>query len=95
MYNQYRNMCNAQGARALLKSPVMPNPNLAVADDDYKADVPVLIFTQQHQPAQRPVTVNPYTLPYEKTAVKGAGDSLSEADFVTNNFDIGAPFGSV
>ena len=92
--NQYRNTVNALAFKALRKNPQDPAENLGIGADEYRADVPLVIFTEQHLPAQRPVVVNPYSLPYEKTAVKGAGDTLSIANFETADFDIGAPFDS-
>ena len=92
--NQYRNTVNALGFKSLFKSPMTPAENLGIGSDEYHADVPLVIFTEQHQPAQRPLVVNPYSLPYEKTAVKGAGDNLSMADFETSDFDIGMPYDS-
>ena len=95
MENVYRGIVNAQGRKSLLKCPVMPDKSLGIGADEYLADVPLLIFTEQHLPAQRPVVVSPYSLPYEKTAQKGAGDAVSIEMFDTANFDIGEPFTGV
>lgn len=94
MEETYRPMVNAHGLKALLKTPQDPNENLGIGDDDYRADVPLVIFTEQHLPAQRPVVPSPYSLPYEKTAIKGANDSLSMENFETDNFSLGLPFDS-
>ena len=95
MFPDYRKMCNAQALKNLCKAPTLPAENLGVGEDEYHADVPLVIFANQHLPAQRPLVVNPNTLPYEKTAANGAGDRLTMDDFTTNDFQIGEPFGSV
>lgn len=95
MFPVYRNMQNSLALKSLLKAPEIPAENLAIGEDEYHADVPLLIFTEQHLPAQRPMVVSPYSLPYEKTAAKGAGDTLSMEDFPTTNFDLGNPFESL
>ena len=92
MYPVYRKMLNAHGLSVLTKAPVMPNPNLAIAGDDEMEDIPLLIFRDQHQPMPAPVMEHIYNLPYEKTAAKGANDTLSMADFETENFGLGAEY---
>ena len=93
--NKYRGIVNALGLKSLLKTPMNPDKALGVGDDEYRADVPLVIFTEQHLPAQRPVVVSPYSLPYEKTAVKGSGDAVSIEQFETADFNIGEPFAGV
>lgn len=95
MENAYRGIVNALGRKSLLKTPVNPAKALGVGDDEFRSNVPLLIFTEQHLPAQRPVVVSPYSLPYEKTAVKGAGDAVSIEQFETADFSIGEPFAGV
>ena len=92
MYNGYRNIFNGHALRSLLKGPVMPNPNLAIADDDEMSNVPLLIFRDQHLPIPGPTVESIYNLPYEKTAKKGANDTLSMEDFVTDDFQLGAEY---
>ena len=92
MYPVYRSMINAHGLAAMLKAPVMPNPNLAVANDDEMSNVPLVIFREQHLPMPGPTMEHIYNIPYEKTAAKGANDTLSMDDFVTDNFDLGAEY---
>lgn len=85
----YRNLQNAFGLKALTKQAVMPNPNLAIADDDEMMNVPLLIFRDQHLRMPGPVTEDIISLPYEKTAVKGANDTLTIQDFPTDDFQLG------
>lgn len=87
----YRNVQNAFGAKALLKAPHMPNPNLAIAGDDEMMNIPLLIFRDQHLRMPTAVTEDVLTMPYEKTAIKGSGDTLSLEDFETQNFTLGPP----
>ena len=92
MYPVYRSMINAQGLRTLLKNPVMPNPALAVAGDDEMSNVPLVIFRDQHLPIPSPTMEHVYNLSYEKTAAKGANDTLSMEDFVTDDFNLGSEY---
>ena len=92
MYPVYRNIINAQGLNALLKNPVMPNPNLAIANDDEMSNVPLVIFRDQHLPMPGATMEAIYNMSYEKTAKKGAGDTLSMDDFVTDDFNLGAEY---
>lgn len=92
MFPGYKNIVNALGLKSLLKTPVMPNPNLAIADDDEMSDIPLLIFTHQNPRPVAPVVPNITELPYEKTAVKGANDTLDMKDFVTDDFNLGAVY---
>ena len=92
MYPAYRSMINAQGYNALAKLPVMPNPNLAVANDDEMSNVPLVIFRDQHLPMPGATMEAIYNLPYEKTAKKGANDTLSMDDFVTDDFNLGSEY---
>lgn len=92
MYPIYKRMVNAFALKALTKMPLDPIANLGVADDEHLESVPLVIFTEQHLEAQRPLVVNPYSQPYEKTVEKGAGDTLTMDDFVTDDFDIGTPY---
>ena len=89
MYNGYRKIFNGHGLKALLKAPEMPNPNLAIADDDEMSNVPLTIFKDQHLPMPGPTVESVYNLPYEKTAKKGANDTLSMDNFVTDDFNLG------
>lgn len=85
----YRNLQNAFGLKALTKQAVMPNPNLAIAGDDEMMNVPLLIFRDQHLRIPGAVTEDIISMPYEKTAVKGANDTLSIEDFTTTDFQLG------
>lgn len=95
MKPEYRDMMNAQGLKSLLKIPEMPNPALAVAGDDEMSNVPMVIFTYQGPRPATPVVEKLTTLPYEKTAIKGANDTLSMDDFPTDDFDLGAEYASI
>lgn len=95
MFNGYKNILNAQGLKSLLKRPTMPNKNLAIGDDDEKSDIPLLIFREQGTMPNTCVVPRYAELPYEKTAVKGANDTLSTDNFVTDDFDLGAPYDSI
>lgn len=92
MFPIYRNMINGQALKALCKCPVMPNPNLAVANDDEMSNVPLVIFRDQHLPMPAPTMEHIYNLSYEKTAKKGVNDTISLEDFVTDDFDLGAEY---
>lgn len=89
MEGYYKNLQNAFALKALTKQAVMPNPNLAIAGDDEMMNVPLLIFRDQHLRMPGPVTEDIISLPYEKTAVKGANDTLSIEDFQTTDFQLG------
>lgn len=80
---------NAHALKALIKPAIMPAPALAVAGDDEMSNVPLLIFRDQHLKIPGPVMPDLQKLPYEKTAVKGAGDTLSMEDFETDMFSLG------
>ena len=95
MKPEYRSMMNAQGLKALLKAPEMPKPALAIAGDDEMSNVPMVIFTYQSPRPAVPVLEKLTTLPYEKTAAKGANDTLSMDDFPTGDFDLGANYASI
>lgn len=87
-----RPLQNAFALKAIMKNPVMPNKNLAVAGDDEMSNVPLVIFRDQHQPMPAPVLPNVMDISYEQAAVKGAGDTLSMDDFVTDDFAIGPAY---
>lgn len=95
MLEGYRNMQNAHGLKALLRNPEFPNRNLAVGNDEEMSSVPILIFRDPSLPLPGPVTENPLYTPYEKTAVKGAGDTLSLDCFVTDEFSLGDEYDSL
>lgn len=92
MYDGYRNIFNGHALRALTKAPQMPAKNLAIGGDDEMSNVPLVIFRDQHLPMPGPTMESIYNLPYEKTAKKGANDTLSMADFVTDDFQLGAEY---
>ena len=85
----YKNLQNAFALKAITKRAVMPNPNLAVAGDVEMMNVPLLIFRDQHLRIPGPITEEVLTMPYEKTAIKGANDVLSINDFPTDDFQLG------
>lgn len=95
MLNGYRNIFNAHALKAVMKQPERPNRNLAIGGDDEMSNVPLVIFRDQHLPMPSPVVESIYNLPYEKTALKGANDTLSMENFVTDDFDLGLPFDSL
>lgn len=92
MFPDYRSMINRQAYQALTKSPVMPPAKLSIAGDDEMSNVPLLIFRDQHLPLPQPVTQRMTELSYEKTAMDGAGDTLSLDNFVTDDFQLGPVF---
>ena len=92
MLNGYRNLLNLHGFRAMMKGATMPNPAMAIGGDDEMSDTGIVIFTHQNLPAPVPTVEAIYNLPYEALAVKGANDTLSMEDFVTDDFTLGAPF---
>lgn len=94
MFPQYRSMTNAFALKSLLKPPEMPETALSIGDDEYHASVPLVIFRDQHAPATRPVVVSQNSIPYEKMAAKGSGDTLSLDNFVTDDFSIGRAYDS-
>ena len=87
-----RNIFNAHGLKAITKQPVRPNRNLAIGGDDEMSNIPLVIFRDQHLPMPAPVVESIYNLPYEKTAIKGANDTLSMDNFVTDDFNLGAAY---
>lgn len=93
--NPQRIMQNAHALNALLKPAVMPNPALSVAGDDEMSNIPLLIFRDQHLPMPGPVMPSLLTQPYEKTAAKGAGDTVSMSDFETDAFTLGDPYDGI
>lgn len=95
MYDGYRKIFNAQGLKSLSKRPVMPPHKLAIGDSDEKADIPLVIFTEQGRMPKAPLVPAFHELPYEKTAIKGANDTLSNDKFVTDDFDLGTPIGTI
>ena len=92
MFNGYKKYHNAFALKALLKNPTMPNTNLAIANDDEMSNVPLVIFRDQHLPMPAPTMEKVINLSYEKTAEKGAGDTLSLENFVTDDFNLGAEY---
>lgn len=90
-----RQRFNAHGLKSLLKPVEKPNENLAIGGDDEMSDVPVVIYRGACLPQPTPLVEHIYNLPYEKTAKKGAGDTLSMEDFVTNDFDLGPEYDSL
>lgn len=83
---------NAHGLKALTKAVIDPPAHMAVGGDDEMSDVPLVIYRGQKLPSPTPITEHIYNLPYEKTARKGAGDTLTIEDFETNAFDLGVEF---
>lgn len=83
---------NAHGLKALTKVVIDPPAHMAVGGDDEMSDVPLVIYRGQSLPSPAPVVEHVYNLPYEKTALKGANDTLNMSDFETNAFDLGPEF---
>ena len=90
-----RNIFNAHAMKRLSKPVTDPPAKMAVGGDDEMSDVPLVIYRGQHMPTPAPVVEHIYNLPYEKTAAKGAGDTLSMDNFVTNDFDLGFEYDSL
>lgn len=95
MFPKYRNIQNAHALHAISKAPTMPNENLAIGGDDEMSNIPLVIFRDQHQRMPSATLPEIMSLPYEKTAVKGAGDTLSMENFVTDDFQLGSAFDSI
>ena len=95
MYPIYKQMLGLQAYQALTKFPQIPAANLAVGETEVLHSIPLLIFTKQQLPAAKPVIDSGMHLPYEKTAAKGAGDTLTLNNFVTDDFGLGKAYGSV
>lgn len=95
MFNGYKNILNNQGLKSLIKSPVLPPVKLSIGDDDERADIPLLIFTEQGSMPKTAKLPRMNELSYEKVAEKGVNDSLSTDNFVTDDFDIGRPYDSI
>lgn len=95
MLNGYRNVQNRHALKALLRNPQFPNKNLAIGGDDEMSNVPLLVFRDPSLPMPGPVTEDPLYTPYEKTAVKGAGDTLKLDYFVTDEFSLGDEYDSL
>ena len=90
MWEGYKeNVLNMHGLKSLVKSPVMPNPNLAIAGDDEMANVGLRIFVDQHLPMPGPVLDKITNQSYEKVAAKGKNDVLTADNFVMDDFDLG------
>lgn len=92
MFEGYKKIFNGHGLRSLIKAPVMPAPKLAIGDDDEKASIPLLIFTEQGtmpNKVNKMPKINDYA--YEDLAEKGANDTLSNDKFVTDDFQLGSP----
>ena len=83
---------NAHGLKALTKAVIDPPKHMAVGGDDEMSNVPLVIYRGQSLPAPTPVVEHLYNLPYEKTAKKGANDTLDMNHFETNSFDLGAEY---
>lgn len=95
MLPELRKMQNMHGLQAMLRSPVMPDKSLAIAGDDEMSNVPLLVFRDPSLPMPGPMTEDPLYTPYEKTAVKGAGDTLKLDYFVTDEFSLGDEYDSL
>ena len=80
---------NAHGLKALAKAVIDPPKHMAVGGDDEMSNVPLVIYRGQSLPSPAPVVEHIYNLPYEKTAKKGANDTLTIEDFETSSFDLG------
>ena len=95
MYDGYKNILNTLGIKSLIKNPVMPPKKLSIGDDDERADIPLVIFTEQGTMPRTATIPHMNEIPYEKIAVKGENDHLTMDNFVTDDFDIGVPFDSI
>lgn len=90
MMNGYKErILNGHGLKALIKSPEMPNTNLAIGGDDTMSSVPLLIFCDQHLPIPAPVLDNIKNMSYEQVAEKGKADIVTLDNFVTDDFQLG------
>lgn len=82
---------NMHALRALIKPPVMPAKNLAIAGDDEMSNIPLIIFTFQRSPELPPEMDKLTNKAYEDVAVKGKNDVVQLDNFVTDDFNLGAP----
>lgn len=90
MLNGYKNtVLNRHGLKALIKPPVLPDESLAIGGDDNMANIPLLIFCDQHLPIPGPVVDTINNMSYEKVAEKGKADYVTMDNFVTDDFDLG------
>lgn len=87
-------MCG-HALKSLLCPVDMPQVTLAVADDENHNDIPLLIFTEQHLPTVKPEVLRVTEQSYEDIQPNGVNACLSMADFDTDSFSIGYPYGSI
>lgn len=85
----YKNMLNVHALSALPRIPVMPSPALAVGEDEMRASIPLLIHRDAQAKIPAPIMPDVMHIPYEQAVAKGSGDTLSMANFETENFDLG------
>ena len=90
-----RKLYNAHGMKSLTKPVTDPPAHMSVGGDDEMSNVPLVIYRGQSLPQPAPVVDYIQNIPYEKTALKGAGDTLSLEDFVTDDFNLGAEYDSL
>ena len=90
-----KSILNAHALKSLMKPTDTPNKNLATGEDEHRANIPLLIFTEQHLPQPKPEVLRPTELSYEKVQKNGTGASLALDDFETQNFNLGSTYGKI
>ena len=90
-----KSILNMHALNSLLCPVEIPSETLAIADDERRDSVPLLIFTEQHLPMPKPEIIPTSQLSYEKVQIKGANNSLDLSDFETQAFSVGSAFGGV
>ena len=92
MYEVYKQMLGLQAYQVLTKFPTIPEKKLAIGESEVLHSVPLQIYSKAQLP--RPQAVVDYSIsqPYEKTALKGSGDTLTLKNFVTDDFQLGQPY---
>ena len=88
----YRTMQNAHAVNSISIPVDIPARNLGVYTDEVLYSVPFLIYKNVRLRAYTPVVATGVQVPYEKSAVNGAGDCVALEDFSTDNFSIGSPY---
>lgn len=83
-----RNILNIHGAKALLRSPLIPAENLAIGGDDTMTSIPLKIFCYAQPPMPAPTYDKVTNYEYHDLADKGKGDFVTLDNFVTDDFDI-------
>lgn len=93
--NIMRPMQNAHAIKSMNVQVDIPARNLGVGTDEVLYSVPFLIYKNARLRSYTPVVATGVQVPYEKTAMNGAGDCVSLEDFSTESFSIGSPYAGI